>query len=57
MAEVESEQPLDDEFAILATPHQFGDDLTEAEIEAGSRVVRAFWPKGGKPHKLPEKYR
>lgn len=47
----------DDDFAILATPHQFGDDLTAAEIAAAERVVRAFWPKFGIPHELPEKWR
>lgn len=48
---------LDDDFATLTTPHRFGDEISEEEIQAGIRVVRAYWPKGGRPRELPEKWR
>ncbi|WP_432845956.1 hypothetical protein ACQPXB_35785 [Amycolatopsis sp. CA-161197] len=48
---------IDDDFAIIATPLECGEVPTEEQYEAALRIVRAYWPKGGRPHELPEKWR
>ncbi|MGH2868228.1 MAG: hypothetical protein ACRDNK_11770 [Solirubrobacteraceae bacterium] len=58
MADVSPHAPsAEDDFATLATPKKPGEPLTNAEYSAAERTVKRFWPKGGKPHELPEEYR
>lgn len=50
-------RPIDHAFAILATPLECGEPLTNEMWAAGLRVAHAYWPKGGTPRELPEKWR
>lgn len=58
MADEPPHQPSPaDDFATLSTPKGPGDPLTSEEYAAAERTVKRYWPKGGVPHELPEKYR
>lgn len=47
----------EDDLTTLASWKAPGEPLTEAEYTAAIRTVNRFWPKGGTPRELPEKWR